>query len=275
MKAETGRNASFASARSCFSAAILFLALASSFGWGETAERLITNKAVDTLPEEMQPFFQANRQFLVQHVAAAEESEPKTGTRHATPISFSSITTAQFPFAALPRDYTAAVAKFGRRTLEAVRNASLANRPLQQETHRRISRAQLETRSGCPPPNWPTTSPRRTIPSTPRSTCDGKLSDSARRQRALRRRPGRSLSAIFLRASPTKRLLIRDPTDHAFEMSASTRIPGSKMFYSPIVALMRGFPATPNEYYDRFYAQAGAVLIRQLSDASTDIGSTG
>ena len=43
--------------------AILFLALPSSFGWGENAERMIVDKAVDTLPEEMLPFFQANRGY--------------------------------------------------------------------------------------------------------------------------------------------------------------------------------------------------------------------
>jgi hypothetical protein len=35
----------------------------------------------------------------------------------------------------------------------------------------------------------------------------------------------------------------------------------------------RGLEGYTDEYYDRFYAQAGAVLVRQLSDASTDIGS--
>ena len=34
------------------SAGILFLALAPLFGWGETADRLVTNRAVDTLPQD-------------------------------------------------------------------------------------------------------------------------------------------------------------------------------------------------------------------------------
>src|SRR5580692_12935599 len=50
------------------SVGILVLSLASSYGWGDNADRLVTNKAVDTLPDEMLPFFQANRQYLVQHV---------------------------------------------------------------------------------------------------------------------------------------------------------------------------------------------------------------
>jgi hypothetical protein len=35
----------------------------------------------------------------------------------------------------------------------------------------------------------------------------------------------------------------------------------------------QGLGGYTDEYYDRFYAQAGAVLVRQLSDASTDLGS--
>src|SRR6516162_8742057 len=38
------------------------------FAWGSNAQRLIISHAVDTLPYEMRPFFEANRTFLVQHV---------------------------------------------------------------------------------------------------------------------------------------------------------------------------------------------------------------
>ena len=38
------------------------------FAWGNNAQRLIISHAVDTLPYEMRPFFEANRTFLVQHV---------------------------------------------------------------------------------------------------------------------------------------------------------------------------------------------------------------
>ena len=97
---------------------ILVLGAASSFGWGENADRLVTNKAVDTLPPEMQPFFYDNRQFLVQHVTDADESLSKSpaAARHTDFIQLDHY--GQFPFSALPRDYNAAIAKFNRRTLE-------------------------------------------------------------------------------------------------------------------------------------------------------------
>jgi hypothetical protein len=35
----------------------------------------------------------------------------------------------------------------------------------------------------------------------------------------------------------------------------------------------RGLPDYTDEYYDRLYNQAGAVLIRGVSDAAADVGS--
>ncbi len=96
---------------------ILLLALPSSFGWGENAERLIANKAVDTLPDEMQAFFGANRQFLVRHVTDPDQSDAKSSAdQHNSFIQLDHY--GQFPFTALPHSYNAAVAKFTKRSLE-------------------------------------------------------------------------------------------------------------------------------------------------------------
>ena len=87
---------------------ILLLALPSSYSWGENADRLVANKAVDTLPEEMQPFFQANRQFLVQHVTDLQEAVPKSVIpfEHPRLPDFVELDHyGPFPFSALTRDY--------------------------------------------------------------------------------------------------------------------------------------------------------------------------
>jgi len=101
--------------------AILLLSQSSSFSWGENADRLVANKAVDTLPEEMQPFFQANRQFLVQHITNLQEAVPKSVIpfEHPRPADFVELDHyGPFPFSALPRDYKNAMSKFNRRTLD-------------------------------------------------------------------------------------------------------------------------------------------------------------
>ena len=77
-----------------------------SFGWGQSADRFITNKAVDSLPPEMLPFFEANRQFLVQHATDPESERQESDQRN----SFIRLDHyGQFPFSALPHAYTAAV----------------------------------------------------------------------------------------------------------------------------------------------------------------------
>ena len=54
--------------------ALLFLTIVDlcfpvgGFAWGTNAQRLIVNHAVDTLPYELRPFFEANRNFLIEHV---------------------------------------------------------------------------------------------------------------------------------------------------------------------------------------------------------------
>src|SRR5580704_18677036 len=87
--------------------AILAASLPSSFAWGENAQRLITNKAVETLPDEIRPFFEANRQFLLQHLADPEEAEKRDSTLEN--LDFIKLDHyGQFPFANLPRAYAAA-----------------------------------------------------------------------------------------------------------------------------------------------------------------------
>ena len=96
---------------------LVLVAISTTFGWGDNAERLITNKAVDTLPDEMQPFFAANRQFIVQHVTDPDEAESKNpADQHNEFIQLDHY--GHFPFTALPRSYTAAVSKYTRRSLE-------------------------------------------------------------------------------------------------------------------------------------------------------------
>jgi len=107
--------------RICIGLALLVLlilvALSPSFGWGDNADRLITNKAVDTLPDDMRPFFQINRQLLVQHVTDVDEVQAKSlSEQHNEFIQLDHY--GPFPFTAVPRVYTAAVSKYTRRTLE-------------------------------------------------------------------------------------------------------------------------------------------------------------
>jgi hypothetical protein len=248
---------------------ILFLALPSSFGWGENAERMIVDKAVDTLPDEMQPFFQSNRSFLMQHVTDPLQSEARTPSEQ--PKGFIQLDHyGAFPYAALPRTYTAAVTKYGRRSLDA--HGLL---PWQ------IGLYSKKLTDAFRAHNWDDAKTSAALlahyvaaahdPFKSTMNSDGMLSN----QPGINQRFGSELVDHYQRfffLKPNEAVFIRDPTDHAFEMSLNSH----SWLENILLADRRaheGLTGYTGEYYDRFYAQAGAVLIRQLSDASTDLGS--
>lgn len=245
----------------------LLLLLPPSFGWGRNPDRLITNKAVDTLPPEMQAFFQANRQFLVQHVTDPE-SEDKSPNEHNGFIRLDHY--GQFPFTALPRSYTAAVSKFTRHTVE-----TYGLLPWQIGIYSKKLTDALESHT------WTEAKVTAAIlayyvaaahdPFNTTMNHDGGLSD----QPGVDQRFGIGLVdryQLFLFVKPNEAAFIRDPTDHAFDMTLSAHTWLENIEWSDIGA-HEGLTSYGDAYYDRFYAQAGAVLIRQFSDAATDVGS--
>ncbi len=246
---------------------ILFLALPASFGWGDNAERLITSKAVDTLPDEMRPFFEANRQFLVQHVTEAAQSK-NPADEHNGFIELNHY--GHFPFSDLPRSYSAAVAKYSRRTVETYGllpwQIGLYSQKLTEDfqsgnwNDAKLTAAILAHYVAAAHDPFNTTLNR-----------DGKLSG----QPGVNDRFGTGLVdryQLFFYVKPNEAVLVRDPTDYAFEMCLSAHAWLDNILLQDRRA-EEGLSDYNSEYYDRFYAQAGAILIRQVSDASTDVGS--
>jgi hypothetical protein len=253
----------------CLVTALVALPLTRTFGWGENAERLVANKAVDTLPSEMGTFFEANRQYLVQHVTDAGELDAKIAAdEHKDYIELDHY--GQFPFSALPRQYNAAVAKYGRRTLNKYGllpwQIGLYSKKLTDAFHSqdwseaKVSAAALAHYVAAAHDPFNTT-----------TNSDGKLSN----QPGVRARFDSGLVdryQLFFFIKPNESAFISDPTDHAFEMALSA----NAWLENVLLADRRAHQeanAYDDAYYDRFYAQAGAVLVRQLSDAATDVGS--
>ncbi len=248
---------------------ILLVALPASFGWGENAERIITDKAVETLPDEMVPFFQANRAYLIQHVSDPAAADAKSPAAHRN--NFIELDHyGQFPFVSLPRVYTAAVTKYGRRAIEAHGQLpwqiGVSSQKLTEafRAHNwdeaRASAAALAHYVAEAHDPFKTTINK-----------DGSLSD----QMGVNERFGVGLVDRYQRfffLKPNQAAFIRDPTDHAFEMTMSAHSWLENILLADIRA-HQGLANYNEEYYDRFYAQIGAVLIRQLTDASTDTGS--
>jgi hypothetical protein len=262
--------------------AILFVALFSSFGWGENADRLVTNKAVDTLPDEMLPFFQANRQYLVQHVKRPEAATPSA----ASPTSGAKSTTVTaampgtdfiqldhygpFPFTALPRDYNAAISKYNRRTL-----AQYGLLPWEIGVYSKKLTDSFRDH------NWNDVRTNSAIlahyviaahdPFNTTTNFDGKISQ----QPGVNERFSAGLVdrfQLFFYVKTTDAVYIHDPTDYGFEMVLSAH-----SWLEPILLADRrahaGLTEYKEDYYDRFYAQAGAILVTQISSAASDVGS--
>jgi hypothetical protein len=243
---------------------------APSRAWGANAERLIASKAVETLPPEMRGFFEANRDFLSHHVAEPLvwlDKSPMTERRN----HFLYLDRyGKFPFDSLPRDYKAAVAKFTKTRLEGSGvlpwqigvysqklTAALRDHDWEQA---RLSAAYLAAYVGQAHDPFHTT-----------EDFDGHLSA----QSGVDLRFGSSLVdrfSLFFPMRPNDAMYLRDPTDHAFDACMSAHAWVENILLADRRA-REGLSDYTDEYYDRFYNLSGAVLIRQLTDAATDVGS--
>jgi len=106
-------------ARFTTAALIALLLPLQTFAWGANAERLIANRAVETLPPDLRPFFEANRDFITRHAAdPVENLEKNPATEGHNQVLYLD-RYGHYPFDALPRKYGAAMAKFGRPKLES------------------------------------------------------------------------------------------------------------------------------------------------------------
>jgi hypothetical protein len=254
--------------------AFTFLMLFFSFpqsarAWGKNGHRLVVNKAIDTLPQDIRPFFETNLGLLSQHVTDPLDAIAKTpAERHNHYILLDKY--GRFPFEALPRDYKAAVTKYGKTKLEAngllpwqigVYSAKLTEAfKAGRWDEARLDAAILANYVAEAHDPFNTT-----------DNSDGHLSG----QPGVNERFGTTLIdrySSFFPMRPNDAVLISDPTDHAFEACLSSHSWLETILLADRNAL-HGESSFTDEYYDRFYNQAAAILIRQLSDAATDVGS--
>ncbi|HEY1422731.1 MAG TPA: hypothetical protein VGF20_04705 [Candidatus Acidoferrum sp.] len=247
----------------------LLLSPASVLAWGDNANKLIVNRAIETLPPELRQFFDASRAELLIHVNDPFVTVAKTPAERKNQFLYLE-KYGRFPFPLLPRDYKAAVAKFGKSKLESngllpwqigVYSAKLTDAMHAGKWDEvKLYAAILASYVAAAHDPFNTT-----------DNMDGHLSA----QNGVNERFGTLLvdrynSFFFMR--PNDAAYITDPTDHAFEACLSSHTWLESVLYSDREA-RRGLNAYTDEYYDRFYNQAGAVLIRQISDAATDVGS--
>jgi hypothetical protein len=100
---------------------ILALTPSRSDAWGSEAHHFIMDRAIDLLPAELRPLFAANRAMVVER-AIDPDTWRTAGFEMEDPNHFLDIDVTEYgtyPFAGLPRDWDAAVSRFGVARLRA------------------------------------------------------------------------------------------------------------------------------------------------------------
>lgn len=237
--------------------------------WSASGDKFVIGKAIDMLPDDLRPYFDSNRAFLVQHVSDAIEAQQKTPLlSHEGYIRFEKYGT--FPFIALPRDYKAALQKFSKHSVEVNGllpwSVGLYSQKLTEAfrvknwDQARMAASELAYYVAEAHDPFNTT-----------TNFDGHLSNQmgagARFDGSLVERYSQ-----FFYLHPGEATYIHDPTDHAFEICLSSHAWLEDILLSDRRARM-GLSDYTDEYYDRFYSQVGSVLVQQISNASVDVAS--
>jgi hypothetical protein len=240
-----------------------------ALAWGGNGQKLVAGKAIDTLPPDLRTFFESNRSFIILHVTDPLDAEAKTpAEKHNHYLYLDKY--GRFPFELLPRTYKAAVAKYGKSKLEStgllpwqigVYSAKLTEAmKLGRWDDAKLYAAILAAYVAEAHDPFNTT-----------ENFDGHLT----LQTGINERFGSGLIdrfSSFFPMRPNDASFINDPTDHAFEACLSAHSWLETILLADRNARLGG-KSYDDDYFDRFYNQAAATLIRQLSDAATDVGS--
>ena len=239
--------------------------------WGFDVHRFITGRAIDELPDEIRPFFQDNRVFMIEHAidpdlwrSAGFEAEPP---RHFLDLD----AYGRYPFAELPEDFDAAVRAFGRDRVTS--NGTLPWRAA--EIYERLVDA--FTRAGASRAQFARTDVMffatvlghyvsdALVPFHAVVNYDGQLTN----QRGIHARFESALFARYgdrLRLSPPRLEPMKAPVAFVFgTLREGTRlVPGLLEVDRAALGDGRNYDA---RYFDRFFLSARPILERRLSEA--------
>ncbi len=251
------------------SAAVLMAAVPPpAYAWPDRTLKLVSRRAIDTLPYPLRAFFESAQPSVVELTTnpslwGDEPMQPEHGYIRLDEYG-------RYPFAGLPRDYNDAVRKFGRKKL--VKNGVL---PWQVGTY------SLKLEEAFRNQRWDQVKLYAGIlayyvteahdPFNTTVNYNGELSNQlgvdARYTRSLVER-----YQMFFIIRPGGAFRIDDPTGHAFGMVLEAHTWVDNVLLADSQA-RSGKIDYNDEYYDAFYDAVGAVLIRQLTTASQNVGA--
>lgn len=256
-------------------AVLAMLAIASllapppAISWGSSAQRLVISHAIETLPAEMRPFFEANRDFLVKHVddpLTLIDKNPIERNNHFIELD----KYGRYPFDQLPRNYQAAIAKYSKSKIEATGLLPWQIGVYSQKLTESLKAGKWEEAKI----NAAFLAHYVTEANDPFNTTDnfdGKMTN----QNGINERFNSIMAdrfSSFFPLNPHDASYIPDPTVGAFEMAIESHSQVESLLIADRKA-RKGLNSYNDEYYDRFYNLTAPILIRQLSEASADVGS--
>jgi hypothetical protein len=255
------------------SSALSFLILAvlagTSLAWGPTAHRIVNGSAVDTLPPEIRYFFEAHRQFLIEHANDPDEwmkKDPYERKRHYLYLD----KYGRFPYLKLPHSFKDATFKHGTRRV---------NRDGLLPWH--VGEYSLRLTNAFMEQNWDeaklaaaalghyvadTRDPLHTT-----SNYDGQLVNQA----GLEERYGSTLIDRFqgfMMFRPAPAAKIDDPTEYAFQAVIEANTWVDQILLADWKA-RKGLRGYNEDFFDRFHAAAGYIAARELNHAAHDTAS--
>jgi hypothetical protein len=237
--------------------------------WGGNGHKVVVNQAINTLPPELRAYFENYRFYLVQHVTDPLDAEAKTpALRNNHFIRIDKY--GRFPFDTLPRSYKAAINKYGKSRIQ-----STGLLPWEIGVYsQKLTEAMKLGR-------WDDAKLDAAIlafyvaeahdPFNTTENFDGHLTN----QTGINERFGTTLIdrfSSFFPMRPNDSSFISDPTDHGFEACLSAHTWLELIQLADRNARLEN-KSYNDEYFDRFYNLSAGTLIRQLSDAATDVGS--
>jgi hypothetical protein len=237
--------------------------------WGPSSHRLINSWAIQTLPPEIHGYFEANRQYLIDHANDPDEWMKKDRyerLRHYIYLDKYGL----FPYPNLPRTYQRAVEQYGAGRIS--RDGVL---PWQiGEYSLRLTKAM---RAG----NWDEVKEDAAVlghyvgdahdPMHTTQNYDGQLTG----QSGLEMRFGTQLVerySTFFMVRPDPAAKIDDPTEYAFMTVLEANSWVDRLLLMDRRS-MEGLSEYNGEYFDRFYSRVGSIAMQEISGAAHDTGS--
>jgi hypothetical protein len=257
----------------CVWLAVFVLLEAPAGAWGFTAHYYITARAIDRLPAAIRPFFDRYRTSVVEH-SIDPDTYRTMGWAEEPPRHFVDMDAyGPFPFSALPHDYDAAVAKYGKDFVE--KNGVLPWRlqqlydwlveafrqqtPYARDNIKLFSAALSHYLADAYQPLHAT------------ANYDGQLTD----QQGVH---ARFETELFERVQP--RLRVRPgaliPISSAREFAFTVLTESGRLADAVLTAdrnAVRGRDEYDEVYFDRFFANSEALLEARLGQAITGVAS--